>query len=295
VCTLLSPEMLIPPLFDRDQLILQSAPLVRRAVGRYLVRRPGVLDPEDVVSYGTMGLIDAIDRYDRSRGVKFETYAITRIRGYLIDQLRSLDWLPRSARSNIRLVQAASAKLEASLGREPEAAELATCTGLSSGFCSQALTDAAARIVSLDAIAPTNDDLSSNLVRQVEDDSCLSPAAAVEQQETHDDLMQALETLPARESTVIRLRYMEDWTYREIAAHLGVSESRVSQLHAQGLSHMRQTLGAEHEAMTSESSGASRSAEPAVVSARTTKQAGGLGEADSGAAALTQSRKALAA
>src|SRR5690348_12408348 len=102
---------------QREQLILRYTPLVRHAVGSLAAARPASLDAEDIYSYGTMGLIDAIDRFDATRGVKFETYAVTRIRGYLLDQLRSLDWLPRSARAQVRTVQRTTAHMEERLGR----------------------------------------------------------------------------------------------------------------------------------------------------------------------------------
>ena len=103
MCTLAPAAVPTVGYVGRDQLILQSEPLVRRAVGRYMTKFTGIMDAEDIFSCGTMGLIDAVDRYDQSRGVKFETYAVTRIRGYLVDQMRAVDWLPRSARANVRL------------------------------------------------------------------------------------------------------------------------------------------------------------------------------------------------
>lgn len=226
----------------RDQLILQSEPLVRRAIGHYMIKHTGIMDPEDIYSCGTMGLIDAVDRYDQNRGVKFETYAVTRIRGYLVDQMRAMDWLPRSARTNVRLVQKATTQIEESLGRKPEAGELATQTGLPDSACTQALVDGSCRVLSLEAITPDSDDASTPMVRHLVDENAPSPAAALERQELRQELAHALRALPPRECDVLRLKYLNGWACRQIAAHLGVSESRVSQLNNQGLARMRRSL-----------------------------------------------------
>jgi RNA polymerase sigma factor FliA len=229
----------------REQLILRSAPLVRRAVGRYAAFRPAMLEAEDIYGYGIVGLIDAVDRYDQSRGVKFETYAITRIRGYLVDQLRAMDWLPRSARTNVRIVQNTAANLEASLGRKPDTAELAEKTGLPDSACDRALADGACRVVSLESIDNEHDDDVSSLSSRLEDESSPNPAEAAERGELLSAVARALAALPERESEVLRLRYVNEWTQRQIAEHLGISGSRVSQLHAQGLSRMRCRLVAD--------------------------------------------------
>ncbi len=210
------------------------------------------MDPEDVYSCGTMGLIDAVDRYDRTRGVRFETYAVTRIRGYLVDQLRAMDWLPRSARANVRLVQSASTQLEEHLGRKPDPSELSAQTGLPNSACSQALVDGSCRVLSLDAIAPDSDDASGPVVRHLEDESVPNPATAAERRELRQGVARALRGLPPREGVVLRLKYVNSWTCRQIAARLDVSESRVSQLHNQGLARMRRMLVADFGDLSSE-------------------------------------------
>jgi RNA polymerase sigma factor for flagellar operon FliA len=192
-----------------------------------------------------MGLIDAVDRYDYTRGVKFETYAVSRIRGYLVDQMRAADWLPRSARANVRLVYNASSQLEESLGRKPVLSEVSTRTGLPDAACAQALVDGACRVLSLEEMTPEADDASSPMVRQLEDEGAPNPADAVERRELRRGVARALNALPPRERAAVRLKYVSDWTCRQIAAHLGVSESRVSQLHNQGLARMRRALTAD--------------------------------------------------
>ncbi len=252
MCTLAPAAVPTVGFVGRDQLILQSQSLVRRAVGRYMTRSGSIMDAEDIFSCGTMGLIDAVDRFDHSRGVRFETYAVTRIRGYLVDQMRAVDWLPRSARTNVRLVHRASTQLEESLGRKPEVSELATETGLPDSTCTQALIDGSCRVLSLEEMAPESDGASRPMSVQIEDDSVPNPAAAVERHELRGGVASALRSLPARERTVVRLKYLNDWTCRQIAAHLGVSESRVSQLHNQGLARMRRSLIADFGDLSSE-------------------------------------------
>ncbi|MDB5076371.1 MAG: whiG [Chloroflexi bacterium] len=225
----------------REQLILSHTPLVRRAVRQFAVNRPSTLEPEDIYSYGTMGLIDAVDRFDQTRGVKFETYAVNRIRGFLLDQLREMDWLPRSARANVKLVQQATSRMEEQLGRKPATHELAEETGLPNTACDRALVDEACRVVSLDSISVT-DSGESVLSLRVVDEQSPNPALTAERYELRQGIVDALAGLPQREGEVLRLRYANDCTHREIATRLGVSESRVSQLHAQGIARMRQTL-----------------------------------------------------
>jgi RNA polymerase sigma factor for flagellar operon FliA len=209
-----------------------------------------MLDSEDIYGYGTIGLIDAVDRFDQTRGVRFETYAVTRIRGYLVDQLRAMDWLPRSARANVKLVHSTAAQMEENLGRKPETAELVEGTGLGAAACDRALADAACRVVSLESVVSEGEDGSLCLGRHLEDSSVPNPAAAAEERELKRGIAGALAALPTREAQVLRLRYVDEWTHRKIATHLGISESRVSQLHSQGLARMRRALVADFGDLT---------------------------------------------
>jgi RNA polymerase sigma factor for flagellar operon FliA len=229
----------------REQLIMRHLPLVRHAVGSLTYSRTANLDAEDVLGYGAMGLIDAVDRFDPCRGVKFETYAVTRIRGYLVDQLRALDWLSRTARSQVREVQRAAEEIESSVGRRPTPDELATRTGLPVAVCNNALAAVGRRVVSLeDTVATDGEGECASLMDRLEDKQDVGPAHQAVRTEVRAAVNRAMAKLPERGREVVRLRYEQEWTFQQIAAHLGVSESRASQLHTQALSRMRQSLTA---------------------------------------------------
>ncbi|HTD79426.1 MAG TPA: sigma-70 family RNA polymerase sigma factor, partial [Chloroflexota bacterium] len=152
----------------RDELVVKYMPLVHYVVRSLALSLPPMLDTEDVVSYGVMGLIDAIDRFDATRGVKFETYAVTRIRGYIIDQLRILDWIPRSARQRARQIERTHDAMEREMGRAPTADEVARHLGLDRGKYDQALRDATCITLSLDALLhPDEESLSGGLLQVV--------------------------------------------------------------------------------------------------------------------------------
>ncbi|MGH2346848.1 MAG: FliA/WhiG family RNA polymerase sigma factor [Chloroflexota bacterium] len=234
-----------PPTSSRDQLILRYFPLVRYAVGSLARSRACNLDAEDILGYGTMGLIDAVDRFDASRGVKFETYAVTRIRGYLLDQLRAHDWLPRTARGHVHTVQRVSEELESRLGRHPSRDELASETGLPPETCGQAMVDAGNRLLSLEtALTAGADGDTPSLVDRLEDKHDIGPALQAMRAELRDAVTLALYDLPERQRTVVGLRYGEERTFKEIADILNVSESRACQLHTQALNRMRRSLTA---------------------------------------------------
>ena len=227
----------------REQLIMRYASLARRAVSHFTPPRYGAVDQEDMYSFATLGLIDAVDRFDVARGVKFETYAITRIRGFVVDQLRDMDWMPRSTRANVQLVRRTADRLEESLGRTPATDELARETGLPIKACFRALADAACHVTSLDDLTMGSEDGQDPFVaRAIEDKDSPNPARFVEQHELQRGIVDALAALPLREGMVVRLRYIDDLSHREIASLLNVSESRVSQLHARGIARMRDEL-----------------------------------------------------
>lgn len=234
-----------PPSASRDQLIMRYFPLVRYAVGSLARSRACNLDAEDILGYGAMGLIDAVDRFDASRGVKFETYAVTRIRGYLIDQLRAHDWLPRTARAHVHTVRRAAEELESRLGRHPSRDELARETGLPPETCRQALADADGRMLSLEAVlTPDGDGEGTPLVERLEDKHDVGPALQAVSVELRHAVRAAMLNLPERQRMVVHLRYGEERTFKEIAEYLAVSESRACQLHAQALNRMRRSLTA---------------------------------------------------
>jgi RNA polymerase sigma factor for flagellar operon FliA len=230
---------------SRDQLIMRYFPLVRYAVGSLARSRACNLDAEDILGYGAMGLIDAVDRFDASRGIKFETYAVTRIRGYLIDQLRAHDWLPRTARAHVHTVRRAAEELESRLGRHPSGDELARETGLPPEMCRQVMADTGGRLLSLEAaLTADGDGDGASLVDRLEDKHELGPALQAVRAELRRAVQSAMLSLPERQRTVVRLRYGEERTFKEIADCLAVSESRACQLHAQALNRMRRSLTA---------------------------------------------------
>ena len=228
----------------RDELITEYMPQVRFVVGRLGIPPTSLLEHEDLVSYGMIGLINAIDRFDPSRGVRFEAFATARIRGSVIDQLRVLNWLPRSAVSRVRQIEATLASLEQLLGRPPTEKEAATEIGVSIERYRQLLLEANITILSLDA--PLNsiihDDEMATLSELLEDQHCLDPQEQVEQGEMTTMLAAALDNLPSRERMLLSLYYKDELTMKEISRILDVSESRVCQLHVQAIMRLRGAL-----------------------------------------------------
>ncbi|GCF10494.1 sigma-70 family RNA polymerase sigma factor [Dictyobacter arantiisoli] len=230
----------------RNELITLYAPLVRFVVGRLGIPPTGLLDAEDLVSYGMIGLINAIDRFDPMRGVRFEAFASVRIRGAVIDQLRSLNWLPRSAISRLRQVEGALAVLEQRLGRPAKEGEVAEEIGVSTERYRQMLLEMNATVLSLDAPLGSllQDDEVTSLSELLEDQSSPGPVEQAEQQELTDVLGNAIDHLPEREKLLLALYYQEELTMKEISKVLSVSESRVCQLHIQAIMRLRSTLHA---------------------------------------------------
>lgn len=229
----------------RDRLILMYAPLVKYVAGRMGTNFPSHVDESDLISYGLLGLIGAIERFDLSRNIKFETYAITRIKGSILDELRSLDWVPRSVRSVARQIERSSASLENKLHRAPTDEELAKDLNLSMREFHDALTRiSSSSIVALEelwTISSTGTE-SVALIDTIEDRQSKDPAAVVDVTEVKERLAQAIANLPEREKIVIALYYYEALTLREIGDVLGVTESRVSQLHTKAILRLKGRL-----------------------------------------------------
>jgi RNA polymerase sigma factor for flagellar operon FliA len=230
----------------RDRLILTYAPLVKYVAGRLGSGLPAHVDEGDLVSYGLLGLIAAIDRYDPDRDVKFETYAIARIKGSILDELRALDWVPRSVRSRAREIERAIADLESKLGRAPNDEEIAKKVGISQAELEDSLTDIGrSSIAALDELwtvqGGSGDQVA--LIDTIEDDSLPDPQAALTATEMREAVADAIARLPEREKLVITLYYYEDLTLREIGEVLGVTESRVSQLHTKAILRLKARLG----------------------------------------------------
>ena len=229
----------------RDRLILNYAPIVKYVAGRLGSGLPAHVDEGDLVSYGLLGLISAIERYDPDRDVKFETYAIARIKGSILDELRALDWVPRSVRSRARQIERAMAELEAKLARAPTDEELAAKVGITVEELESSLTDISrSSIAALDelwTISGSGGDQVS-MLDTIEDEHGPEPQSAFAQTELREIVADAITSLPEREKLVITLYYYEDLTLREIGEVLGVTESRVSQLHTKAILRLKARL-----------------------------------------------------
>lgn len=216
---------------SRDQVLQKYLYLVRYVATRIAANLPASVDINDLINDGVFGLMDAVEKYDGSRAVKFETYAMTRIQGAILDALRSLDWVPRTIRQRARELERAYEHLEREFGRAPTDAELADRLHLSrrkldrlvQGICATA-------VVSLEERADTLEDWESDVTLEIERD------------ETRTELIRAVESLPEQERTVVRRYYFNGQTLKTIKGELGVSESRVSQIHSRAVTHLRQRL-----------------------------------------------------
>jgi RNA polymerase sigma factor for flagellar operon FliA len=229
----------------RDRLILTYAPLVKYVAGRLGSGLPAHVDENDLVSYGLLGLIGAIERYDPDRDVKFETYAIARIKGSIIDELRALDWVPRSIRSRARDIERAIAQLEAKLGRTPTDEEVSNALGITEEEFDESLSEISrSSIAALDELwtisASGGDQVA--LIDTIEDTQGPEPQAALAETELKEALAEAISRLPERERLVVTLYYYEELTLREIGEVLGVTESRVSQLHTKAILRLKARL-----------------------------------------------------
>jgi RNA polymerase sigma factor for flagellar operon FliA len=256
----------------RHELITAYAPLVRFVVGRLGIPSTGLLEAEDLVSYGMIGLINAIDRYDPSRGVRFEAFASVRIRGAVIDQLRTLNWLPRSAISRIRQIESALATLEQKLGRPAREEEVAREIGVTTERYRQMLLETNSTVLSLDAplSSLSQEDEVASLGELLVDHSVPGPVEQAEQQELTDTLSRAVDNLPEREKLLLSLYYQEELTMKEISKILSVSESRVCQLHMQAVMRLRSVLASYRNQEASEVD--ARSASPMRARKETDKK-----------------------
>jgi RNA polymerase sigma factor FliA len=229
----------------RDRLILTYAPLVKYVAGRLGSGLPAHVEEGDLVSYGLLGLIGAIERYDPDRDVKFETYAIARIKGSIIDELRALDWVPRSVRARARDIERAVAELESKLGRAPNDDEIASKLGLTEDELEDSLTEISrSSIAALDelwTVSAGGDQIA--LIDTIEDTQGPEPQSALAQTELREAMADAIARLPEREKLVVTLYYYEELTLREIGEVLGVTESRVSQLHTKAILRLKARLG----------------------------------------------------
>ena len=222
----------------RDQLILNYSPLVKYVAGRVAVGLPANIEQADLISYGIFGLIDAIDKYDRGRNIKFETYAISRIRGAIIDELRAIDWVPRSVRYKAREVEKAYAALENKLKRPPSDAEIAEEMDISVDDLNHIYTQlSSVSLIALDELMSIEGDKGDklSLLETLEDTKTAGPMEAFESEEMKEILVTAINRLPEREKKVITFYYFAGLTLAQIGEVLGVTESRVCQIHTKAV------------------------------------------------------------
>jgi len=229
----------------RERLVVAYSPMVKFVAGRLGAGLPSHVDDADLISYGLMGLIGAIERFEPERGIKFETFAMTRIRGAIIDELRSLDWVPRSVRARAREIEATQAKLEHELQRAPSEAELAERLEISEEELQASLLEIAnSSVYALDELWTVSDSSGDqvSLLDTISDPRADDPQESLASSEIKDRLTEAIGSLPEREQLVVALYYYENLTLREIGEVLGVTESRVSQLHTKAVMRLKAGL-----------------------------------------------------
>ena len=229
----------------RDYFVVKYAPLVKYVAGKVSMGMPQNIEFDDLVSYGVFGLIDAIGKFDPARGIKFKTYAMTRIRGAIFDELRSIDWIPRSLRQKAKQIEQVISELENKLGRTVEDEEIAKEMGISNEEFQSLLNKlSGTSMLSLNDIwylGDDNDELS--ILETLEAPENMNPDVLIEKEEIRDYIIDAIKKLPDKEKKVIVLYYYEDLTLKEIGEVLDVTESRVSQLHTKAIMRLRGRLG----------------------------------------------------
>jgi RNA polymerase sigma factor for flagellar operon FliA len=228
----------------RDAFIRQYMPLVKYVAGKLATGMPGNVEFDDLVSFGQFGLLDAINKFDPEKNVKFKTYAVTRIRGAIYDELRQLDWIPRSVRQKAREVEDAIGRLEAKLGRTASDAEIAQDLGVTEPELQQIIMKVSGTsVISINDVRYSGDDTDHvSIADSLESPSSLNPDVIVEREEIKRVITEAINELPEKEKMVLVLYYHEDLTFKEIGQVLNVSESRISQLHTKANLRLRAKL-----------------------------------------------------
>lgn len=225
----------------REQIIVEYVPLVKLVAGRLNMYLGYTVEYDDLVGYGIFGLIDAIEKFDYGKGIKFETYASLRIRGSILDQIRKMDWIPRSVRQKQKQMESAITKLEKEKGANVKDKDIAQELGISIEEYRnwEGLTNIS-NIASLDEFMEQG---TENGVKEFRNTAYVEPEDAVDREEVKQMLMAALDLLTEKERKVVLLYYYEDLTLKEVAQVLEVSESRISQLHSKALEKMKKQLG----------------------------------------------------
>lgn len=225
---------------SRDALIVQYIYLIRYVVGRVKVTLPSTISVEDIAEYGVEGLINAIERYSPQKNTRFETYALIRIRGAIIDKIRSQDFLPRSLRQKIKVLKEAQEYLKQELGRMPTTQEVANYVDMTPEKVNQLLSEDVVMTSIYDKKGSSED--SMEIIDTIEDSNRLNPQEQAEDKNIKQELERALQRLPERERIIMVLYYQENMTLKEIGGTLEMSESRVCQLHAQGIMKLKNIL-----------------------------------------------------
>jgi RNA polymerase sigma factor for flagellar operon FliA len=225
---------------DKNYLLTEHMPLVKRLAHQMRAKLPPSVEVDDLIQAGMIGLLDAISRYEDDHGAQFETYAVLRIRGAMLDELRSNDWMPRSTRQNMRKVESAMAALAQQLGRPPTESEVAKSMKLSLGDYQEMLGDSGGHQLVYYEDFHDEEGNDSWLDRYAVDDE--DPLRALMETDFRQAVIDAIDALPPREKLLMGLYYEEELNLKEIGAVMGVSESRVSQLHSQAVARMRAYL-----------------------------------------------------
>ncbi len=224
----------------KEEYVEKFAPLVKRIAYHLMTRLPASVQVDDLIQAGLIGLLDAADHYDGSQGAQFETYAVQRIRGAMLDELRQADWLPRTVRKNLRQIEAAISKLEQQLGRAPTESELARELNVSLADYQQMLLDARGhQLIYYEDLMDTEGSDFFERHHATDDDN---PLHILEDRGFRQMLVEAIKGLPERERQLMAMYYEQELNLREIGEVLGVSESRVCQLHSQAVARLRAKL-----------------------------------------------------
>jgi RNA polymerase sigma factor for flagellar operon FliA len=224
----------------REGLILHYSPLVKFVAGRVGSGLPRNVDQNDLVSFGTFGLIDAVDKFEPERGFKFETYAVNRIKGAILDELRHLDWVPRSVRSRAREIQRTMAELNHKYQRTPSEEEVAAAMDLPLDTLRDQLGEIATLgFVALDELLNPSERDSGSMSEMIADPAAIDPSGSFEREETRYMLADSINRLPDRERLVLTLYYYEGLTLAEIGGVLNVTESRICQIHTKAVMSLR--------------------------------------------------------
>jgi RNA polymerase sigma factor for flagellar operon FliA len=225
---------------DKNQLLTDHMPLVKRLAHHMKAKLPPSVEVDDLVQAGMIGLLDAISRYEETHGAQFETYAVLRIRGAMLDELRNSDWLPRSMRQNMRKIEAAMSSLQQKLGHPPTESEVAKLLKLSLADYQDMLSDGGGHQLVYYEDFHDNEGNDSFLDRYAVDDA--DPLRSLLEGDFRQAVIDAIDALPPREKILMGLYYEEEMNLKEIGAVMGVSESRVSQLHTQAVARLRAAL-----------------------------------------------------